>query len=233
MRGGMQVFVEVCLNFMFLILLRQIFTLSFGQTSGHCMPLCKKKCKKRYYYCYYYHYCYNKFSLLLGVQKKQPAGNRAKKCMHGKRKSRYNYYYYCYYYCYCYYYSLWFWLWLYFADARLASISLKKSTCTCMDTSPGIRCVCVCALNFKLDYLISVSDGQQRRLEETTAPAISSGAEARRRATTRLLPCKLHAPGQGTRYVPQARQEYCSKGALSACCCCSCCCQGVCDSDLC
>ncbi len=27
--------------------------------------------------------------MALGTQKKQPSGNRAKKCMHGKRKSRY------------------------------------------------------------------------------------------------------------------------------------------------
>jgi hypothetical protein len=38
--------------------------------------------------------------IMLGSQKKQPVGNRAKKCMHGKRKSRYHCYYYYYYYYY-------------------------------------------------------------------------------------------------------------------------------------
>ncbi len=74
-------------------------------------------------------------------------------------------------------------------------------------------CVCFCLSTFfLLDYFISVSDDKQRLLEDTTTPAVSSGAEVRRRAHSRLLPCKVHATPQGTGYVPQALQNRCSEG---------------------
>ena len=94
-------------------------------------------------------------------------------------------------------------------------VSLKKSTCSCTATWLGLMCasVFVSALFFYLTISFQFqttnkgfSKTQQRQ------KTVSSGAEVRRRAHSRLLPCKVHATPQGTGYVPQALQNRCSEG---------------------
>ena len=122
------------------------------------------------------------------LHKKQPAGNRAKKCMHGKTKSSYYHHHES-------------------PSRRVPAAARLRDLDSCVRLFLSQHFFFYLTISFQFQTTNKGFSKTQQRQK-----TVSSGAEVRRRAHSRLLPCKVHATPLGTGYVPQALQNRCSEG---------------------